>query len=234
MTAVHHSLKSTNVYQLGHNQPTESKQMLLIEEREDLPEVPEAGSPDNRQILEGTEERSLADSIVQGQGESDQMTLVLSTSVSEQAAERLDEEEIQQLDEKVDQDLSSPSYESHQELLEDMRSVSRKVLRRATGVLQTSQRELELENERLAGSMPDEPIHALPTETPASMPAVTGVPTREEEAKPHKRDLSPEGADVPDNIITLENADGESYDLPYLEVRTWEVSELKPQTLFKG
>lgn len=129
----------------------------------------------------------------------------------------LDDEEAQ-----VERELEDEFEESAHDLWEDMRVVSRKVLRHASNVLRSSQEETAHTTSRPQDQTRSE-TETIPTAT--SPPPDTLIPpstsTAASSATP--RSAGPVATLGTAHNITFINADGQSYALPFDEIFNWEV-----------
>lgn len=138
MTAVNRSLNdSRSVFRprLGFNKP--SLESMLMSNAE-----PEITRPETESI----EQQPVIDAVGQSsndyQAATEQNTLVqidrAASLITNEPMDELSQAELQNIDEQIEQDLDPDSQVSAHEVLEDMRVVSRKVLRFAEGVLRSS------------------------------------------------------------------------------------------------
>lgn len=160
---------------------------------------------------------SAADIDMKGSGEITQTALVLSTLPSDHAMEGYNDEDLRNLDASVDRDLMSTSTETFQDLWDDMRSTSRKVMRLATGVLNSIQENAKTEVPNAQSAKFDAPTPVPGTETQSSTPVKNTTGAASVSAPVQDQVMHFE------EIIYFVDPDGETYDLPFLEVRDWKV-----------
>lgn len=132
----------------------------------------------------------------------------------------LDDEEAQ-----VERELEEEFEDSAHDLWEDMRVVSRKVLRYASDVLRSSQEETAQTTSRPQDHSRSEsgPIRTTPS-PPPEIPIPYSTSTAASSATP--RSAVPVAALGPAHNITFINADGQPYALPFDEIFNWEVRSL--------
>lgn len=129
------------------------------------------------------------------------------------SADGLSQEEVQAMNEQIERDLDPDLQVSARELWEDMRSLSRKVLRFASAVLRSSQEDSTT------------PVGATTTSTRAPL-NTTAAPSFAPGEFSDSTTLQTRNKKLPDPI-TLEDADGVLWELPYDQVRSWKVCSRK-------
>lgn len=138
MAGVSRSLNGSTGFfppRMGYNQPSSSS--TLIPNGEPVIAEVENGLTDQQSLADEIEHSSHSNGVAAVQSTT-QMAIVASPLTLGDSANELSQEEVQNMNEQIEQDLDPDSQVSARELWEDIRSISRKVLRLASKVMRST------------------------------------------------------------------------------------------------
>jgi hypothetical protein len=186
---------------LGYNQPSQGNMLMpngvpIIMEEENEP-------IDQRQLVNAAQRPSQSNEVEASQAIPRRALVSLSLTPGDSANE-LSQEEVQSMNEQIEHDLDPDSQVSAQELWEDIRSVSRKVLRLASEVLRSAHEE-----------------------NPSSPPAATSSVSRASNSAASQRRSKPKDEQLK-NYLVLEDPTGAKWQIPLAAI----TSRVGPQKIW--
>jgi hypothetical protein len=219
MAAVSRSLSgSTSVFhpKLDYNPPP--LDILLLSNGGSVTTDAESESSEQQPRAEAAQQSSQDEGATIEQ-DATQTALIASPLKLGDSVDGLSQEEVQAMNEQIERELDPDLRVSARELWEDMRSLSRKVLRFASAVLRSSQGD----STTITGAT------TTATRAPSN---TTAAPYFVRSEVSNSATLQARNKPVADPI-TFEDADGVLWELPYDQVRSWNVSSRKFMNLGK-